>query len=111
MFLDFALKKKYMNLTGGESMHLMIEFIVAIVFGLGLFAFASTHIKFVFQNTTTLESFDRVLRRDNPYNIGRRANWEQVFGKKALLWFLPFANGTADGISFPKKSDDHFNLI
>lgn len=36
-----------------------------------------THINFVLQNLTTLESFDRAMKNENPYNVGKRANWEQ----------------------------------
>lgn len=29
----------------------------------------------------------------------------KVFGRKPLLWFLPIANGTADGIHYQKRAE------
>ena len=92
----------------------MITFLVAAVFGLGLFFFALQHYKFVLSNTTTIESFERYrirsgsgatsLQKENPYDLGPRANFQQVFGESLLLAFLPVATQLGNGITYPTKA-------
>jgi len=36
-----------------------------------------------------------------PYDIGRKKNWEQVFGTKPALWFLPVFTSLGDGYTYP----------
>jgi len=86
---------------GAASIEPIVLFFIAVVFGLGLFVFALSHIRFALSNVTTLESFEAL---PNPYNVGKRVNWEQVFGPSPVLWFLPITNGIGDGVNFPQNS-------
>ena len=45
----------------------------------------------VFENSTTIESLDQEHKNENAkFNVGKRQNWEQVFGSEPMLWFFPF---------------------
>ena len=60
---------------------------------------------------TTIESFDRVRRlksgesfakvKENPYDLGRKRNYEQIFGRSWLVAFLPIPTQLGDGYVFP----------
>ena len=47
---------------------------------------------------------DRVVL--NPYNLGTRENWLEVFGDDMLYWLLPMCSSRGDGISFRTHSYD-----
>ena len=56
--------------------------------------FLKFHIQLGLDNSTTIESLDNKHRDDNDkFNVGKRQNWEQVFGNEPLLWFFPFSTG------------------
>jgi hypothetical protein len=58
----------------------------------------------IFNNQTTIESFEKHKGGSPlPYNLGKRRNWEQVFGKRPLLWFVPVANSVGDGLAFERN--------
>ncbi|KAN0006971.1 hypothetical protein ACTFIU_005164 [Dictyostelium citrinum] len=105
---------------GSDSIVLGIVSIIALVFGLGLFVFTMTHIKYILHNETTIEHFEKNNKnsnnnninnnnnkgnlgrddsyekgndgsRTNIYNIGYKKNFCQVFGKNPLTWFLPIS--------------------
>jgi palmitoyltransferase ZDHHC2/15/20 len=70
-----------------------------------LLVFAGMHYKMVFENGGTLEtlmpSFSGHVH--NPYDLGYRANFEQIFGSEPLYWFLPVFTSLGDGCSFPTR--------
>lgn len=72
--------------------------------GLDLFFF-KFHLRLVINNCTTIESLDEEFLNDNKYNISLLKNWEQVFGRSRLFWFLPFLHEKAfpdgDGLNWP----------
>lgn len=37
--------------------------------------------------------------------MGAKLNFQQVFGRSPLLWFLPVRNELGDGLSFPIRED------
>jgi len=58
------------------------------------------------QRQTTTRSADRLTApsdwtTDNPFDVGWKKNFQQVFGPNPWLWFLPVANGVGDGVTFP----------
>jgi len=69
-----------------------------------------THLRFVCLNTTTIESLEikprlrkGAIKGNNPYDLGMKNNFKQVFGDKPLLWFLPIASTKGNGLSFPTR--------
>jgi hypothetical protein len=65
--------------------------------GLILGYFAAWHALLALRNATTLAPTER------RWDVGRRRNWEQVFGRRPALWPLPLlGQGPAvDGLSWP----------
>ncbi|ADM11311.1 DHHC-type zinc finger-containing protein [Encephalitozoon intestinalis ATCC 50506] len=55
--------------------------------------------------TTLTDSIDR--RTLNPYNLGWKQNWKQVFGTDPLDWVTPSYSTVGNGISFPKNYDEY----
>jgi hypothetical protein len=46
----------------------------------------------------------------NQYDVGRRRNWESVFGSNIWLWPLPVFGGmTSDGVIWMKNIFDYEN--
>mmetsp|Transcript_27049 Transcript_27049/g.58901 ORF Transcript_27049/g.58901 Transcript_27049/m.58901 type:complete len:285 (+) Transcript_27049:89-943(+) len=51
--------------------------------------FIKFHMKLVFENYTTIENLEREEGAQSKFDIGRRRNWEQVFGANPKFWWLP----------------------
>ncbi|EPR78501.1 DHHC zinc finger protein [Spraguea lophii 42_110] len=118
------------------------NYIISIVFNFIDFCvstyFISFHTKLISMNETTVENLalDEILNGDthainifqegpllsyteskdryvlNPYNLGKRENWIQVFGHTKKDWVLPSFTSVGDGIAFPKnyKEEDSFDV-
>jgi len=51
--------------------------------------FLKFHLKLVLENYTTIENLEREEGAKSKFDIGRRRNWEQVFGTNPWLWWYP----------------------
>jgi palmitoyltransferase len=51
--------------------------------------FIKFHMRLVLENYTTIENLEREEGAKSKFDIGRRRNWEQVFGANPSLWWLP----------------------
>lgn len=51
--------------------------------------FLKFHLKLVLENFTTIENMEREEGSKSKFDIGRRRNWEQVFGNNPWLWWCP----------------------
>lgn len=120
-----------------EETHVTVNYIVAMVlFSIG-FVFSMSllifHTWLVGMNETTIEhyilndyisgdyslghifqegpmtSFAETTDRRvlNPYNLGLKQNWKQVFGSHPSDWAKPTYSTIGDGISFPKNYDEY----
>lgn len=93
--------------------HILFLFFVSLMFAISLVSLFGYHIYLVLHNRTTLgkylkkyitkklliknqiaEAFRPPIFRaggpdKNGYNLGKKANFEQVFGDKPKLWFFP----------------------
>lgn len=87
----------------------IMGFALAVAVFVGLLAFLVFHTYLILTNQTTMEwatrdsQRDEALRRSatfqrNPYDMGRRLNWEHIFGE-SRLWVFSWltSKGTADG--------------
>lgn len=76
-------------------MELVCTFLLVGAFGMSLLLlctltnFIKFHMKLVLENYTTIENLEREEGAKSKFDIGRRRNWEQVFGSAAWLWWLP----------------------
>jgi len=80
------------NLTVGlcfEYFIIMGAFGMAVALIATLFNFIKFHVKLVLENYTTIENLEREEGAKSKFDIGRRRNWEQIFGSNHWLWWLP----------------------
>mmetsp|Transcript_33997 Transcript_33997/g.85946 ORF Transcript_33997/g.85946 Transcript_33997/m.85946 type:complete len:285 (-) Transcript_33997:194-1048(-) len=66
-----------------------MAFCVSMLLLCTLTNFIKFHMKLVLENYTTIENLEREEGAKSKFDIGRRRNWEQVFGSNAWLWWLP----------------------
>ncbi|PFH38371.1 DHHC zinc finger domain-containing protein [Besnoitia besnoiti] len=64
----------------------LISWVMEITFGLVTLVMFLTHLYYLLINATTIEA---QYASPNPYNVGRMANAEQIFGKFDWSWFFP----------------------
>ncbi len=59
-------------------------------------------------NITTIEHIEKrdpsKSMSENPFDVGKRRNWEQVFGNNPWLWFVPVAIVQGDGVNWDTAS-------
>ncbi|CAE7754334.1 PFA3 [Symbiodinium sp. CCMP2456] len=65
------------------------EFCMADLLICTLTNFIKFHMKLVLENYTTIENLEREEGAKSKFDIGRRRNWEQVFGQNPWMWWLP----------------------
>ena len=101
----------------------IICYLAVLIFSFIITMFLKFHIKLVLTNSTTIESLDVEHKKDYAkFNIGKKENWEQVFGIDSLLWFFPIptkrGRPEGDGLTWKKnentldtniKLDEKFN--
>ncbi|KAL5289228.1 ZDHHC2 family protein [Megaselia abdita] len=107
--LEFFIKFWKNELTEGMGrFHILFLFFVSLMFAISLVSLFGYHIYLVLHNRTTLEAFRPPIFRSggpdkNGYNLGKRANFQEVFGDNPRLWFLPIYTSFGDGISYPMR--------
>ncbi|GMH21767.1 hypothetical protein Nepgr_023609 [Nepenthes gracilis] len=91
---------------------MFLAFVLNLAFSLSLICFLVMHASLLSSNTTTIEVHEKKQAVRWKYDLGWKENFEQVFGKKKALWFLPlFSKDDMDnipalrGISFPVRDD------
>merc|ERR1719235_472931 len=62
---------------------------MALLLLMTLTNFIRFHVKLVLDNYTTIENLEREDGAKSKFDIGRRRNWEQVFGSNMWLWWFP----------------------
>ncbi|CAG8587344.1 2319_t:CDS:2, partial [Ambispora leptoticha] len=87
--------------------------LVGAIFSLCLSGFAIYHTTLILSNQTTLESLQRQRYKIkensevtssnylNLFDVGKRANFQQVMGSTWYLWLIPIGNSYGDGYSWP----------
>ena len=92
------------------------------MFALSVTSLFSYHLYLVSRNRTTLEAFRTPIFRGGSgpdkqaFHLGVYNNFQEVFGDKVLLWFLPIATSLGDGIVYPQRghlseSDEESGLL
>jgi len=100
-----------MFLPGTNQFSVVLIYGFAAIFSLGVGGFSSFHVYLLLNGTTTIEMYEQKSRfkggkRYFKYDLGKRRNFEEVLGKKPMLWFWPTREGCdGDGIVFPMRED------
>ena len=65
------------------------------------------HVYLVLHNRSTLEQFRAPYYANGPdengWSLGKRNNFQEVFGDRVLFWFLPLQTSVGDGLTFPTR--------
>eukprot|EP00747_Dinoflagellata_sp_TGD_P066270 gnl/TRDRNA2_/TRDRNA2_154729_c0_seq3.p1 gnl/TRDRNA2_/TRDRNA2_154729_c0~~gnl/TRDRNA2_/TRDRNA2_154729_c0_seq3.p1 ORF type:complete len:300 (-),score=49.20 gnl/TRDRNA2_/TRDRNA2_154729_c0_seq3:927-1826(-) len=84
-FTDFMNNTRYCI----TSALISVVWCLALLLACTLTNFIKFHVKLVLENYTTIENLEREEDAKSKFDIGRRRNWEQVFGATWYLWGLP----------------------
>ncbi|XP_020096593.1 probable protein S-acyltransferase 12 [Ananas comosus] len=89
-----------------------LAFVLNLAFSLSLLCFLCMHASLVLSNTTSIEIYEKKKAVAWKYDLGKKKNFEQVFGTNKLLWFLPLYTAAdqenipaLQGLDFPTRSD------
>ena len=94
--IQWSLDTYYFSKASKNQEKLIANLVIQVAFMLnGVIAILMTmflrfHINLALTNKTTIENLEMKGRPfESSYDIGSKANWEQIFGKNKLLWPLP----------------------
>ncbi|GAQ82065.1 S-acyltransferase [Klebsormidium nitens] len=89
-----------------------LAFVLNLAFALSVLGFLVMHTSMVLSNTTTIEAFEKKVGSRWRFDVGKRKNFEQVFGLRPLIWLLPLYTEedfrripALNGLDFPVRSD------
>uniref|UniRef100_A0A034VWZ5 Palmitoyltransferase n=2 Tax=Bactrocera dorsalis TaxID=27457 RepID=A0A034VWZ5_BACDO len=94
------------DLNGGMGrFNIVFLFFVSIMFAISLVSLFGYHVYLTLMNRTTLEAFRAPIFRiggpdKNGFNLGKYANFQEVFGDNWKLWFLPVYTSVGDGLTY-----------
>ncbi|XP_010255627.1 PREDICTED: probable protein S-acyltransferase 14 [Nelumbo nucifera] len=75
--------------TPGTLATTFLTFVLNLAFALSVMGFLIMHISLVAANTTTIEAYEKKTTPKWRYDLGRKKNFEQVFGTDKRYWFIP----------------------
>ncbi|KAH8488882.1 hypothetical protein H0E87_024492 [Populus deltoides] len=111
-FINFFGKAKNHSSSPGDLAVIFLAFVLNLAFALSLLCFLVMHASLVSSNTTSIEVYEKKGVARWKYDLGRKKNFEQVFGTKKALWFFPlFSKEDVDkipalhGLDFPIRAD------
>ncbi|XP_048229756.1 probable protein S-acyltransferase 14 isoform X2 [Ricinus communis] len=75
--------------TPGILVATFITFVLNLSFALSVVGFLIMHISLVLANTSTIEAYEKRTDPKWRYDLGRKKNFEQVFGIDKRYWLIP----------------------
>ncbi|XP_074568372.1 putative protein S-acyltransferase 14 [Curcuma longa] len=98
--------------TPGTLATTFLAFVLNLAFALSVMGFLIMHLSLVMKNTTTIEAYEKKTTPNWEYDLGRKKNFEQVFGTDKKYWFIPAYSEedlrrmpALQGFEYPTKSD------
>ncbi|XP_073286791.1 probable protein S-acyltransferase 14 [Primulina huaijiensis] len=98
--------------TPGTLATTFLAFVLNLAFALSVFGFLIMHISLVAANTTTIEAYEKKRNPRWRYDLGRKRNFEQVFGMDKSYWFIPAYSEedlrrmtSLQGLEYPSSPD------
>ncbi|GAB4844362.1 Probable protein S-acyltransferase 14 [Ancistrocladus abbreviatus] len=89
-----------------------LAFVLNLAFALSVLGFLIMHISLVAANTTTIEAYEKKTTPKWRYDLGRKRNFQQVFGMDKRYWFIPVYSEEdlrrmpeLQGLDYPSKPD------
>lgn len=97
----------YNSVSLGIRFHILFLFFVSTMLSLGVMFLFCYHIHLLLNNRSTLESFRPPLMIYGPdrnaFNLGKRENIYQSFGRSKLLWFIPVFTTLGSGLVYDQR--------
>lgn len=88
----------------GVKFHILFLFFVSAMLSIGVSFLYGYHVYLLLHNRTTLEAFRPPLMAYGPdrnaFNLGKRENVQQLFGRAKLLWLLPLFTSEGSGLTY-----------
>jgi len=92
---------------GMDAFFLLLTFLIAAMFFFALLGFFAMHANLVLKNGTTIEGLDRYRKTKNIYDLGRKKNFESVFGTDPYYWLIPLRRSArGDGVFYETNVKD-----
>ncbi|RZC73268.1 hypothetical protein C5167_048750 [Papaver somniferum] len=98
--------------TPGTLATTFLAFVLNLAFAMSVMGFLIMHILLVIANTTTIEAYEKKTTPKWRYDLGRKKNFEQVFGTDKRYWFIPAYSEedlrrmpALQGLEYPSKPD------
>ncbi|KAF6156851.1 hypothetical protein GIB67_012380 [Kingdonia uniflora] len=98
--------------TPGILAATFLAFVLNLAFALSVMGFLIMHISLVLGNTTTIEAYEKKPELRWCYDLGRKKNFEQVFGTDKRYWLIPGYSEEdrrrmpeLQGLDYPSKPD------
>ncbi|CAH9102377.1 unnamed protein product [Cuscuta epithymum] len=88
-FIAFFTDEEEIPGTPGTLATTFLAFVLNLAFALSVFGFLIMHMSLVSGNTTTIEAYEKKTTPKWRYDLGRKRNFEQVFGTDKRYWFIP----------------------
>ncbi|KAL9256084.1 putative protein S-acyltransferase 14 [Drosera capensis] len=89
-----------------------LAFVLNLAFALSVLGFLIMHTSLVAANKTTIEAYEKKTAAKWRYDLGKKKNFQQVFGMDRRYWFLPaYSNEDLrkmpelQGLDYPSKPD------
>ncbi|GJP43981.1 hypothetical protein CLOM_g10274 [Closterium sp. NIES-68] len=88
-FIDFFTSPPTEKDDATRLATVFLSFVLNIAFAISLLGFLIMHVSLVLGNTTTIEAFEKRGSHRWRFDLGRKRNFEQVFGMDRRYWLLP----------------------
>ncbi|MCO5606717.1 hypothetical protein L7F22_060907 [Adiantum nelumboides] len=96
----------------GKLAATFLGFVLNLAFALSVLGFLIMHASLVAGNSSTIEAYEKKVSAKWKYDLGRKRNFEQVFGARRSYWLIPsYAEEdmrrlpALHGLDFPCKPD------
>lgn len=87
--------------------HILFLFFATSMLAFGVMFLYCYHIHLLLHNRSTLESFRPPLMAYGPdrnaFNLGRRENVRQLFGRSKILWLMPVFTTEGSGLTYDQR--------
>ncbi|XP_059651185.1 probable protein S-acyltransferase 12 isoform X1 [Cornus florida] len=111
-FIKFFREAKNHSNSPGNLAITFLAFVLNLAFALSLLCFIIMHASLLSSNTTSVEVYEKKRAVRWKYDLGRKKNFEEVFGTQKALWFFPLFSKedmvnipALRGLDFPTCSD------
>lgn len=95
------------NIPFSTRFHILFLFFVSAMLSFGVMFLYCYHVYLLINNRSTLESFRPPLMTYGPdrnaFNLGRKENLNQLFGRTKLLWAVPVFTTEGSGLTYDQR--------